>query len=81
MTAAECTYIAVRDHERLTALEQGECLPAGIGDYLWWEVSYKVQGWIVGEGVIGRNIPAWRIWNPICAAYQAVPKADTIIYA
>lgn len=62
------------------ALKDGDRLPAGMGDYIRWEVSYKVQGWIVGEGVIGKQIPAWRLWNPIFEVYQEVPKTDVLIY-
>ena len=80
MTDAERACIAAREAERLAALQRGDRLPAGMGDYIRWEVSYKVQGWITGEGMIGKNIPAWRLWNPIFEVYQEVPKTDVLIY-
>lgn len=80
MTDAERACAAAREQERLEAGLRGDQLPAGMGDYVRWTVSYKVQGWIVGEGVIGKQVPAWRLWNPIFETYQEVPKEDVIGY-
>lgn len=59
------------------AIAAGEPLPVEVGDFIRWDVSFRVSGWVMGDGemAVGKSrLPCWVIWNPLAQERQEVPK-------
>jgi len=67
---------------KLAAFESGAAYPIEQYDYIQWEHSYRVGGYVIDSGslLFGKTeMPAWVVWNELLQKVDYIPKDGALL--